>query len=142
MTLAGRRAHAPQTWSYYVDITVSIAVDFAAAATAVESSVAAVLTSAAAATTLLGGDLKYRLSGYSIAIIAAAAVLAAVAFCSRLKMTMGPNLSDGPLRPLPKLSTAVCLSTRLGIDIRRAGTNDRSGPYPSHAIEPHVHIPR
>jgi hypothetical protein len=112
LTLVFRRAHAPQTW-YNVDITLSIRLDFAAAATAVESSVAAVLTSAAAATTLLGGDLKYRLSGYSIAIIAAAAVLAAVAFCSRLKMTMGPNLSDGPLRPLPKLSTAVYLSTRL-----------------------------
>ena len=51
LTLAGRRAHAPQ-------ITFSIAVDFAAAATAVESSVAAVLTSAAAATRLFGGDLK------------------------------------------------------------------------------------
>eukprot|EP00900_Chrysochromulina_parva_P002206 jgi/Chrpa1/11987/Chrysochromulina_OHIO_Genome00013526-RA len=104
-------ASSEQTW-YNVDITLSIRLDFAAAATAVESSVAAVLTSAAAATTLLGGDLKYRLSGYSIAIIAAAAVLAAVAFCSRLKITMGPNLSDGPLRPLPKLSTAVYLSTR------------------------------
>ena len=47
-------------------------------ATAVESSVAAILTSAAAATTLLGGDLKYRLSGYSITIIAAVAMLAAI----------------------------------------------------------------
>ena len=35
-------AHASQTWSY-VDITISIAVDFAAVATAVESSVAAIL---------------------------------------------------------------------------------------------------
>ncbi|KOO30437.1 hypothetical protein Ctob_015546 [Chrysochromulina tobinii] len=72
-------ASSEQT-SYCVDITISITVDFAA----MKSSVAAVLTSAAAATTLLGGDLKYRLSGYSIAIIAAVAVLAAVAFCSRL----------------------------------------------------------
>jgi hypothetical protein len=36
-------AHASQTWSY-VDTTISIAVDFAAVATAVESSVAAILT--------------------------------------------------------------------------------------------------
>ena len=36
-------ALAPQTWSY-VDITISIAVDFAAVATADESSVAAILT--------------------------------------------------------------------------------------------------
>eukprot|EP00900_Chrysochromulina_parva_P006311 jgi/Chrpa1/15681/Chrysochromulina_OHIO_Genome00019244-RA len=71
-------ASSEQT-SYYVDINISIAVDL----TAVESSVAAVLTSAAAATTRLGGDLKYRLSGYDIAIIAAVAVLAAVASCSR-----------------------------------------------------------
>jgi hypothetical protein len=108
---------APQT-SYYVDLTISIAVDIAAVATAVESSVAAVLTSAAAATTLLGGDLKYRLSGYSIAIIAAVAVLAAILSCSRWisdpepKVKTGPNLPDG-LRPLPKLSTSVCLTTRM-----------------------------
>ena len=112
LTLAGRRAHAPQ-------ITFSIAVDFAAAATAVESSVAAVLTSAAAATRLFGGDLKYRLSGYSIAIIAAVAVLAAVAFHSRLisnpepKLKTGPNLSGGLPILLSKLSTNVCLSTRM-----------------------------
>ena len=96
--------------------------DSAAADTAVESSVAAVLTSAAAATTLLGGDLKYRLSGYSIAIIAAVAMLAAVAFCSRRisdpepKLKSGTNLSDGlptSLRPLSKLSTTVCLTTRM-----------------------------
>jgi len=36
-------AHAPQTW-YYIDTTISIAVDFAAVATADESSVAAILT--------------------------------------------------------------------------------------------------
>jgi len=100
-------------------------VDFAAVATAVESSVAAVLTSAAAATTLLGGDLKCRLSGYSIAILAAVAVLsvlAAILSCSRLisdsepKSKTGPNLSDGlptSLRPLQKLSTSVCLTTRM-----------------------------
>ena len=111
-------AHAPQTW-YCVDITISIAVDFAAVATAVESSVAAFLTSAAAATTLLGGDLKYRLSGYSIAIIAAVAMLAAIHSCSRLisdsepKLKTGPNLPDGlptSLRPLPKFSTTVSLT--------------------------------
>jgi len=80
--------------------------------TAVESSVAAVLTSAAATTALLGGDLKYRLSGYSIAIISAVAVLAAIASCSRWilkrKRKSCTNLSDGlPTwpRPLPKLST-------------------------------------
>jgi hypothetical protein len=95
-------------------------VDFAATATAFESSVAAVLTSAAAATTLLGGDLKYRLSGYSISIISAVAVLAAITSCSRWisrrKLKSGPNLSDGlPTwpRPLPKLSTTVCLTMRM-----------------------------
>ena len=108
--------------SYCVDITISITVDFAAAAMAVESSIAAVLTSAAATTRLFGGDLKYRLSGYSIAIIAAVAVLAAVAFRSRWistpepKLKTGPNLSEGLptwLRPLPKLSTTVCLTPRM-----------------------------
>ena len=121
LTLAGRRAHAPQTW-YCVDITISIAVDFAAVATAVESSVAAILTSAAADTTMLGGDLKYRLSGHSIAIIAAVAMLTAILSCSRRisnpepKLETGPNLSDGLptwLRPLSKLSTSVCLTTRM-----------------------------
>ena len=102
--------------SFYVDITF---VDFAAVATADESSVAAVLTSAAAATRLFGGDLKYRLSGYSIAIFTAVAVLAAVAFHSRLisnpkpKLKTGPNLSDGLPTLLSKLSTTVCLSTRM-----------------------------
>ena len=117
LTLAGRCAHAPQT-SYYV--AVSIAVDFAAAATAVDSSVAVVLTSTAAATTLLGGDLKYRLSGYSIAIIAAVAMLAAVAFCSRWIskriLKCGPNLSGGLptlFGPLPKLSATVSLTARM-----------------------------
>jgi hypothetical protein len=88
--------------------------------TAVESSAAAFLASAAAATTPLGGDLKYRLSGYSIAIISAAAMLAAVASCSRWihqrKLKSGPNLSVGHptlLRPLSKLSTTVCLTTRM-----------------------------
>ena len=147
MILAGRRAHAPQT-SYYVDITISIAVDFAAAATAVESSVAAVLTSAAAATTLLGGDLKYRLSGYSIAIIAAVAVLTAVAFCSRWiskrKLKKGPNLSDGLptlLCPLPKLSTTVCLTTRMKLLVLvlllcpgAMSTTPDSGPILIHEV--------
>ncbi|KOO35697.1 domain of subtilisin, partial [Chrysochromulina tobinii] len=97
-------ASSEQTW-YCIDITVSIAVAFAAVATAVESSVAAVLTSAAAATTLLGGDFKDRLSGYSIAIIAAVAVLAAVASCSRWisdperELKTGTNLSGTSLLP-------------------------------------------
>ena len=121
LTLASRRAHALQM-SYYVDITISIAVDFTAVATTVESSVAAILTSAAAATTLLGGDLKYRLSSYSIAIIAAVAMLAVILSCSRRisdpepKLKTGPNLSDELptwLRPLSKLSTSVCLTTRM-----------------------------
>jgi hypothetical protein len=120
LTLA-HALNALQT-SYCVDITISIAVDFAAVATAVESSVAAILTSAAAATTLLGGDLKYRLSGYSITIIAAVAMLAAIHSCSRLisdselNLKTGPNLPDGLptlLRPLPKLSTTVSLTTRM-----------------------------
>jgi hypothetical protein len=122
LTHAFRRAHAPQT-SYYVDIAISIAAVFVTAATAVESSVAAVLTSAAAATTPLGGDLKYRLSGYSIAIIAAVAVLAAILSCSRRISDPEPKLKTGPMHlsdglptllpPLPKLSTTVCLSTRM-----------------------------
>ena len=139
---AGRRAHAPQT-SYYIDIIVSIAVALAAVATAVESSAAAILTSAVAATTLvgvtvtssptiptqtvgvslaLGGDPKDRLLGSSIAIIAAIAVLAVILSCSRWiskperRLMTGTNRSGGHptlLRPPPKLSTAICLTTRL-----------------------------
>ncbi len=97
--------------------------EFAAVATAVELSVAAVLTSAAAATTLLGDDLKYRLLGYSIAIIAAVAVLAAILSCSRWLFDSEPKLETGPKTPyglltlhhplLPILSTTVCMTTRM-----------------------------
>ena len=137
LTLTSRRAHAPQM-SYYVDITVSIEVTLA-----VESSAAAILTSAAAATTLLGvtvpssptvptqmvvvslvlgGNPEYCIQGYSIAIIAAVAMLAAILSCSRRianpepKLKTGPNLSDGLptwLRPLSKLSFTVCFATRM-----------------------------
>ena len=138
LTLAGRCAHAPQ--SYYVDITISVAVTLA-----VESSAATILTSAVAATTLLGvtvtssmtvptqtvvvylalgGDPKYRPVGCSIAIVAAVAMLAAILSCSRWisnpepkRINTGPQISDGLptlLRPLlPKLSTTVCMTTRM-----------------------------
>ena len=84
-------SHSPHSHSPHSHF--SIAVDFAAA--------------------------KYRLSSYNIAIIAAVAVLAAVAFCSRLisnpepKLKTGPNLSGGLPILLSKLSTNVCLSTRM-----------------------------
>ena len=114
----------------------------AAVATAVESSAAAILTSAAAATTLvgvtvtssptvptqtvvnslaLGGDLKTRVLGSSIAIIAAVAVLTVILSCRRWiskperRLMTGTNRAGGHptlLRPLPKLSTTVCLTTR------------------------------
>ena len=112
--------HAPQT-SYNFYSTISIAVLLAVVALAIESSAAAILTSAAAATTLLG-DLKSRLSGYSIAISSACAVLAAVAFCSRWisnsepTLKTGPNLSSGLptlLCHFPKFSTTVCLTPRM-----------------------------
>ena len=146
LTLAFRRAHAPQT-SYYVDITISIAVDFAATATAVESSVAAVLTSAAAATTLLGGDLKYRLAGSCIAIIAAVAVLAAVAFCSRRifkperKLKTGANLSDGLptlLRPLSTRMAPLVLVLVLcpGVSAQVAAPPPPSPPPPAGTPPP------
>ena len=138
LTLARRCAHAPQ--SYYVDITISVAVTLA-----VESSAATILTSAVAATTLLGvtvtssmtvptqmvvvylalgGDPKYRPVGCSIAIVAAVAMLAAILSCSRWisnpepkRINTGPQISDGLptlLRPLlPKLSTTVCMTTRM-----------------------------
>ena len=70
----------------------------------------------------LGGHPKYRLLGSSIAIIAVVAVLAAILSCSQWilkperKLKMGANRSGGLLtllRPLPKLSTAVCLTTRV-----------------------------
>jgi len=146
-SFAGRCAHAPQT-SYYVDITISITVDL----TAVESSVAAVLASAVAATTLLGGDLKYHLSGYSIAIIAAVALLAAVAFCSRLisdsepKLKTCPNLPEGLptlLHPLPKLSTSGCLRmVRLVLVLLLCpgvmSTTPDSGPILIHQVGMHA----
>jgi hypothetical protein len=136
---AGRRAHAPQT-SYYIDIIVSIAVALATVATAVESSAAAILTSAATlvgvtvtssptiptqtvvVSLALGGDPKDRLLGSSIAIIAAIAVLAVILSCSRgiskpeRRLMTGTNRSGGQptlLRPPPKLSTAICLTTRV-----------------------------
>jgi hypothetical protein len=121
-----------------MDIIVSIAVALAAVATAVESSAAAILTSAATlvgvtvtssptiptqmvgVSLALGGDPKDRLLGSSIAIIAAVAVLAVILFCSRSKperrLMTGTNRSGGQptlLRPPPKFSTAICLTTRL-----------------------------
>jgi hypothetical protein len=103
LTLAGRRTHAPQTW-YCVDITISIAVDFAAAATAVESTANSLLTSASAASSIFGitvttsptvaartvlaptataptGDTSDKLPAYGIGIIIGISILAAIVCC-------------------------------------------------------------